>query len=253
MDDNPEMRPVTVSTVPMPGAMIVTRRLHSLEKTLSKLSDSLALVIRSQWGTSLKPTLYSLFCRSATSRYHIVSRDHEFVKRLFGTLARAVQKERKMDTVDVQREKPQCLGAELLIYLVGEGLANHLITPTAMSIVEKPRSEREKRRIARVQTLEENYPRLVESIEDMVKKVLNGELAAEGKEYKEFSLDYFGVGFSAGHFTSVKMVAEILNEHEESTIIDLIRNPWRFFAVYNSLTKKTHNFSQYVIDFYSGS
>ena len=36
------------------------------------------------------------------------------------------------------------------------------------------------------------------AIEDMVTTVLNGELAAEGKEYKEFSLDYFGVGLSAG-------------------------------------------------------
>jgi len=147
---------------------------------------------------------------------------------------------------------PRLLGAELLIYLVAEGLANHLITPRAVSLVERPRSEREEGHNSRVQMLEENYTRLVTSIEDIVKKALNGELDAAREEFKEFSMDQSGVGLPTGHFASARMVAEILNEHGESIIVDLIENPWMLFAVYNDLTEKTHNFSREVVDFYSG-
>ena len=151
-----------------------------------------------------------------------------------------------------REQSPQCLGAELLIYIVGEGLANHLLSPRAISIVESPRSEREKRHNERVQMLEESYPGLVASIEDIVEKALNGELDSAREKYKEFSMDFSGVGLPAGHFTSAKMVAEILNEKDESIIVELIKDPWKFFITYNNLTKKTHNFSKDVIDFYSG-
>lgn len=150
-------------------------------------------------------------------------------------------------------QSPKRLGAELLIYLVGEGLANHLLSPRAISIIERPRSEREKRHNARVQMLEESYPRLVASIEDIVKKALNGEIDSAREEYKGFSMDYSGVGLPSGHFTSAKMIAEILNENDESIVVELIKDPWKLFIMYNNLTRKTHTFSQTVIDFYSGS
>lgn len=147
---------------------------------------------------------------------------------------------------------PQRLGAELLIYLVGEGLANHLLSPRAISIIERPSSEREKRHNARIRMLEESYPSLVASIENIVEKALKGELDSAREEYKGFSTDYSGVGLPAGHFTSAKMVAEILNENDESIIVELIKDPWKFFVIYNNLNRKTHNFSKDVIDFYSG-
>ena len=150
-----------------------------------------------------------------------------------------------------EENSPKRFGAELLCYIIGEGLANHLITPRAVSIIEERGNEREKSRNARIQMLEGNYPSLLASIEHMVRKALTKDLNTAYREFKEFSMDYSGVGLPSGHFTSAKMVAEILKERDQSIITDFLNDPWSFFTAYNNLTQKTYRFSKDFLDFYN--
>lgn len=146
---------------------------------------------------------------------------------------------------------PWRVGAELLIYLIGEGIANRLITPGSVSMIKNPQNERESRFAERVKMLEDQYPSLLATIEGILLKALQGEADDSEQLYKEFSVDASGVGLPTGHFTSAKMVEEMLNEHDESDIIELIKEPWTFFAKYNRLKKRTHRFSRDIIEFYA--
>lgn len=150
-----------------------------------------------------------------------------------------------------EKESPQRMGAELLIYLIGEGIANHLISPTAVSIVDEPENDRDRRQNERVKMLEGNYPQLVASIGDMLLKALKGDLKESRRLYSGFSVDESGVGLPTGHFTSAKMFSEILAENDESIVLELIKDPWMFFATYNGLGRKSHKFSHEIINFYS--
>lgn len=152
-----------------------------------------------------------------------------------------------------EEEGPHRMGAELLIYLIGEGIANHLISPTAVSIVDEPENDRDRRHNDRVKMLDGNYSQLVVSIDDMLLKALKGNLKESRKLYNGFSVDESGVGLPAGHFTSAKMFSEILAEKDESIVLELIKNPWIFFTIYNRLRRKSHSFSSEILDFYNGS
>lgn len=147
---------------------------------------------------------------------------------------------------------PRRIGAELLIYLVGEGIANRLITPSSVSFIEGPRNERESRWNERVNMLEESYPSLLATIEDIQLKALQGNMDESQRLYKELSINASGIGLPTGHFTSARMVAEILREHDESKIIELIKDPWKFFDVYNGLKMKSYRFPPEIVELYTG-
>lgn len=149
-------------------------------------------------------------------------------------------------------EGPRRIGAELLIYLIGEGIANRLISPTAVSVVDEPENDRDRRHNERVKMLEGRYPQLVASIDDMLLMALKGSLKESRRLYSGFSIDESGVGLPTGHFTSAKMFSEILAENDESIVLELIKDPWMFFATYNGLRRKYHKFSHEIINFYSG-
>lgn len=73
-------------------------------------------------------------------------------------------------------------------------------------------------------------------------KAMNGDIDKGRRIPRELTIDKSGVGLLIRHFASAKMFAEILREHDESIIIELIRNPWEFFDVYNGLKMKSYEF-----------
>jgi hypothetical protein len=89
-------------------------------------------------------------------------------------------------------------------------------------------------------------------IGDILMRAMNGDIDEGRRLLGEFTIDKSGMGLPMRHFASAKTFAEILREHDESIIIELIRNPWEFFDVYNGLKMKPYEFPREIIELYTG-
>ena len=59
-----------------------------------------------------------------------------------------------------------------------------------------------------------------------------------------------GARARAGHYASARMFSELRREHEESIVKTIIRDPWRFFTLYDELDEKEHCFGEKFLSFF---
>lgn len=137
---------------------------------------------------------------------------------------------------------PEKVAAELLRYVVSEGIANHLMSPKAVSLIEWS-GELTRLHNERVQYLDNRYFKYLRMMQDTIFHAYNGELEKSRKLYRELSIDEIGSGVPAGHYASARMFKEILGARDESIINEIIENPWSFFEIYNRLNSKSIHFS----------
>jgi hypothetical protein len=139
-------------------------------------------------------------------------------------------------------DSPQKIVAEILRYVVSEGIANLMMSPNAVShLNSSPQNEAHNERI---KYLEKKYVKLLALTEEIVLIAFNQEMEKSRELYRKLSIDETGSGVPAGHYMSAMMFEEILKEHEDSVISEIICNPWRFFNIYNDLKNKSINFKQ---------
>ncbi len=136
------------------------------------------------------------------------------------------------------------LAAQLISYIVSEGISNHFITPESVS---KGKDRNEERNI-RVEKLSANFRGYLELIERIMLDSLRGNIKESEEKYHELTLDRTGSGIPAGHYISARMFSEIMKEHDTTIVEELVKNPWRFFEIYDTLEKKTHTFSKPFIE-----
>lgn len=143
---------------------------------------------------------------------------------------------------------PERATAELLAYIVAEGSANHLMSPTAVALREGD-DERTLLHNERIRDLEQSYVSYLRQMEDIVLNAVNGEMEKSRKLFRELSIDTTGVGVPAGHYVSARMFSKILGEHDESIVTSIIEDPWCFFKLYDGLESKSHSLSERFLSF----
>lgn len=137
---------------------------------------------------------------------------------------------------------PEKVSANLIRYVVSEGLANQLMSPNPVSFTGGS-DELTKLHNDRVQYLDDKFVSYLRMMEDIVLHAFKGDLDMSEKLYKELSIDGTGAGIPAGHYASARMFREILEEHNESIITQIIENPWSCFDIYYGIQSKSFLFS----------
>jgi len=129
------------------------------------------------------------------------------------------------------------MAAEVVEYLVAEGLANGFLSPQVLEPVEGT-SEEARIQNRRVRELEARYPAQgIAQIERLLLKALSDptpeELSALEREFETFSLDLSGAGLPEGHFVAGRMVQRMARSLPLERIVGLVQAPHLFFARYN--------------------
>lgn len=149
----------------------------------------------------------------------------------------------------LKENTPERIASKLLIYIVSEGAANSLMSPTAVAVWDVV-DDRTLVHNKRIRKLERKYRDYLQMIEDIILSALAGDIEKSRDAYRELSLDVTGAGVPAGHYTSARMFQEILSEHEETIVKTIIKNPWNFFSVYNKTEANSHLFSKEFVSFF---
>jgi len=145
-----------------------------------------------------------------------------------------LEKNTKLKALENSHEYGKIL-ASLFTYFVTEGLANWYTSPMAISVVEglegaemhnKAVIKLEKEKIKLIKHLEKLLHWICEKHQpiDEIKDALN-----------KLSVDTSGAGLPPGHFLSGYMV-KVMDENpniEKGRIINLVKNPFDFFDLYN--------------------
>lgn len=137
---------------------------------------------------------------------------------------------------------PEKITAELLRYVVSEGVANQLLSPWAVTHTDRS-DDVARDHNNRIDYLEDNYLGFLQMIEDIVSLAFTGHHDMSSNLLRELSIDDTSSGIPAGHYASARMFSEILGEYDESIIIEIIKNPWSFFEIYSKLNGKSISFS----------
>ena len=145
--------------------------------------------------------------------------------------------------------RPERAVAELLAYVVAEGIANRFVSPSAVSLWEGG-DERTRWHNERVKEVEGSYVDYLRLMEEVLVRSLDGDHEKSGECFRKLSIDLTGAGLPAGHYASARMFSELRREHEESIVKTIIRDPWRFFTLYDELDEKEHCFGEKFLSFF---
>ncbi len=88
------------------------------------------------------------------------------------------------------------------------------------------------------------------AMEEVLLLSLDGDPEKSGECFRELSIDLTGAGLPTGHYASARMFTELMREHEESIVKTIIRDPWRFFTLYDELDAKEHCFGNKFLSFF---
>lgn len=137
---------------------------------------------------------------------------------------------------------PERITAELLRYVVSEGVANQLLSPWAVTQIDRS-DDVAMLHNNKIKHLDSSYLRYLQMMEDIVLLAFSGDQDRSRDLFRELSIDNTSSGIPAGHYASSRMLREILGEYDESIIIEIFKNPWSFFEIYSKLTCKSIYFS----------
>jgi len=125
--------------------------------------------------------------------------------------------------------------AEMIVYLVTEGLANWY-TSASTHIVE---GEEEQNRMVR--KLEGKIPDLLKELEHLLFSLCDRQPIAKVKrDFQALTLNLSGNGAPIGHFLSGRMVGAMDNSNDapKEKIVDLVKHPFEFLDLYNEAVTK---------------
>jgi len=127
--------------------------------------------------------------------------------------------------------------ADVITYLVTEGMANWYTSPSAIHTVKGADKHN-----TRVRQLEQNMFGLLKSLEHLLSWICEQHKPVEEvkEAFQALSIDTSGYGIPAGHFLSGRMVGAMEKSDAVSReeIIDLVKHPFEFFDLYNRAVKE---------------
>ncbi len=131
------------------------------------------------------------------------------------------------------------LSAQVIEYLVSEGLANAFFSPQAIEATPETTEEAQAHN-ARVRELEARWPAgLLQEIEALLSGALTTsdpeELERLRAAFQSLSIDSSGAGLPAGHFAAGRMVQRISGVLPRERVIALVQAPWKLFGAYNEV------------------
>ncbi len=120
----------------------------------------------------------------------------------------------------------------MMKYLVSEGLANAFCSPGA---IIKTDDDEFKYFDQMIENYEKNQEELFVQLENLIEKIINKPDGDLTELYNCFTVDKEGTGLPPGHFLSGRMVMIVDKSKtvDEEEIIELVKNPFDFFNLYN--------------------
>lgn len=147
-----------------------------------------------------------------------------------------LNKNRQLQAFKSSHEHAQML-AEVVTYLVTEGLANCYTSPSAIHIVKGAEEHN-----ARVRKLEQQIPQLLRDLEQLLLWICKQHQPIKDvkEAFRATSIDVSRCGLPTGHLLSGRMVEamEESNDISREEIISLVKKPFEFIDVYNTAVKR---------------
>ncbi|NHI84012.1 MAG: hypothetical protein EAX81_06900 [Candidatus Thorarchaeota archaeon] len=119
-------------------------------------------------------------------------------------------------------------------YMVSEGLANAFCSPAMLSQTEHD-DEQNRKHNKIIREYDSQFNEILYSLETILEQIIGHSNPEITEQYEEFSLDMKTHYLPKGHFLSGRMI-QIMDESpavSREEIIDLVREPFRFFQLYN--------------------
>ena len=142
-----------------------------------------------------------------------------------------LDKNKQLEALRSSHEHARIL-AEVIAYLVTEGIANWYTSPSAIQVVKGAEKHN-----TRVQQLERNMLGLLKSLEHLLWWICERHEPVEEVEeaFQALRIDTSGQGLPAGHFLSGRMIGamETSDAVSREGIIGLVKHPFEFFDLYN--------------------
>ena len=139
----------------------------------------------------------------------------------------------------------------IMKYLVSEGLANAYCSPGAITKTNTKDKDSEQFN-QMIENYEENQDELLIQLENLIDKIISEPDEDLTEPYNDFTVDKEGVGLPPGHFLSGRMIM-VMKESQivkDKEIIDLVKNPFDFFDLYNKAAEELdkRKFSSDLVD-----
>lgn len=129
---------------------------------------------------------------------------------------------------------------QLFTYLVGEGMANALCSPQAITKING-----EGKRVNQHNKMIKTYKARQNTLFDRLERIIDHIMREKSMEelrtlYERFTLDKKDRGIPPGHFLSGRMVQAMKRASSitQDQIIELIKNPFNFLHLYNKAAKE---------------
>jgi len=133
---------------------------------------------------------------------------------------------------EYEKKKDSHYLTSIIKYLVSEGLANAFCSPGA---IIKTDDDEFKDFNQMIENYEKNQEKLFVQLENLIEKIIKEPEEDLTDLYNDITVDKKGIGLPPGHFLSGRMVM-IMEESkavDEEEIIELVKDPFDFFNLYN--------------------
>lgn len=139
-----------------------------------------------------------------------------------------------------EKERDNHFLTSMMKYLVSEGLANAFCSPEAIKKTNEVDEESEELN-QMIENYEGKQEKLFIQLEDLIEKIITEPDEDLTGLYNDFTVDKEGKGLPPGHFLSGRMVM-VMNGSQtvtEEEIIELIKDPFEFFKLYNKAAEES--------------
>ena len=138
----------------------------------------------------------------------------------------------------------------LFEYMVSEGLANAFCSPGAIERIDGD-TERVGAHNTVIEEYESRWDKFHDLLESIIECLSKNQLDSLKEKYEKFTMDMSGKGLPIGHFFSGRLIREMDRSKDvmREQIIDLVKEPFVFFELYNKATKERglREFSSHII------